>query len=102
MSVRRLMACALLGCGLLLAACSKKDEPAPPPTAPANVASADLPALLKEARLVAPSRLTICFDIPYAPLEINDKGGGGQLTGFDAELVRAIAAQLGAAACFHI
>jgi polar amino acid transport system substrate-binding protein len=97
MSVRRVAVYTLLGIGLSLAACSKKEEPTAPAAAPA---AGELAALLKDARLVAPGKLTVCSDIPYAPFEFNDKGGGGQLTGFDVELVRAMAAQLGAAAEF--
>jgi polar amino acid transport system substrate-binding protein len=94
---------ALLGFGLALTGCSKEEEPA----APAASGSGELAALLAGAKLVAPGKLTVCSDIPYAPFEFNansgefnDKSGGGQLTGFDVELVRAMATQLGAAAEF--
>jgi polar amino acid transport system substrate-binding protein len=100
MLVRRLAVSALLGLALATAACSKKEEPAAAAGAPGGTASGDLAALLKDARLVAPGKLTVCSDIPYAPFEFNDRSGSGQLTGFDVELVRAIAQQLGATADF--
>ncbi len=50
---------------------------------------------LHEARLVAPGRLTVCSDIPYAPFEFVDKAKGPGLTGFDVALVRHLAEQLG-------
>jgi len=50
--------------------------------------------------LVAPGKLTVCSDIPYAPFEFTDKSGKGQLTGFDVELVRAMSRQLGASVDF--
>jgi polar amino acid transport system substrate-binding protein len=42
---------------------------------------------------VRPGVLTIGSDIPYPPFEFEDEGG--RLTGFDVELVRAVAAELG-------
>jgi polar amino acid transport system substrate-binding protein len=94
---------ALLAMSALLVvatACSKKEEPAPA-SGPA-AAGGEARGLLAEARLVAPGKLTVCSDIPYAPFEFNDKdkAGAEQLTGFDIEIVRAIAAQLGLSADF--
>jgi polar amino acid transport system substrate-binding protein len=88
---------ALLSClalALLIVACSKEQESAPvsAPTAADAGSSA-----LKDARLVTPGQLTVCSDIPYAPFEFNQ---GDQLTGFDVELVRAVAQQLGLKAQF--
>ncbi len=85
---------------VMTAACSKKEESAPA-SAPA-AASGDARALLKDARLIAPGKLTVCSDIPYAPFEFNDKdkAGADQLTGFDVEVVRALAAQLALSADF--
>ncbi|HXV08564.1 MAG TPA: transporter substrate-binding domain-containing protein [Burkholderiales bacterium] len=83
---------------LLAGACSKKDESSPasePVAAPvAGLVGSDAAALAKSARFVAPDKLTVCSDIPYAPFEFNDRSGGDQLTGFDVELVRVLAAQL--------
>ena len=83
---------ALLTLLAVASACSKKDESTPASGAAAT--GGDAAALIKDARLIAPGKLTICSDIPYAPFEFNDRAGGEQLTGFDVELVRALAAQL--------
>lgn len=45
--------------------------------------------------LVTPGTLTICTDVPYPPMEFEDPTAEGGYTGFDIELVRAIAADLG-------
>jgi len=96
MLARRIALSALLGLALATAACSKKEEPA----AAGPAAAGELAALLKDAKLVAPGKLTVCSDIPYAPFEFTDKSGKGQLTGFDVELVRAMSRQLGASVDF--
>jgi polar amino acid transport system substrate-binding protein len=85
---------------LLGGACSKKDESTPASEPTAAPVGSDAAALVKSARLVAPDRLIVCSDIPYAPFEFNDRSGGDQLTGFDVELVRALAAQLALTAEF--
>lgn len=48
-----------------------------------------------EFDLVAADTLTICTDVPYAPMEFEDPSAEGGYTGFDIELVRAIAEDLG-------
>jgi polar amino acid transport system substrate-binding protein len=50
-----------------------------------DTAAADL-------NLVSQGRLTVCSDIPYEPFEFEE---GGEFTGFDIDLVRAIAQDLG-------
>ena len=99
MSRARLALLAVSALLVMTTACSKKEEPAP---ASAPAAGGDARGLLKDARLVAPSKLTVCSDIPYAPFEFNDKdkAGADQLTGFDVEVVRALAAQLALSADF--
>lgn len=86
----------------LTGACSKHEEPPAHDTAQ-DTARGDAAALLQGARLVAPGRLTVCSDIPYAPFEFSapNPAGGESLTGFDVELVRALAAQLALAAEFR-
>jgi polar amino acid transport system substrate-binding protein len=100
MRTPRLMLLAVLALLAAASGCSKKEESAPAPGAvpPGGEAA----ALIKDAPLVAPGKLTVCSDIPYAPFEFNDrdKAGGDQLTGFDVELVRAMAAQLALTADF--
>jgi polar amino acid transport system substrate-binding protein len=92
MHTRRLASIAVLALITVAGACSKKEESAPAPGAAA--AGGDAAALAKNARLVAAGTLTVCSDIPYAPFEFNDRASGDQLTGFDVELVRALATHL--------
>lgn len=56
-------------------------------TAPADGAAGDV-------ETVNEGQLTVCSDIPYAPFEMENEEGTGY-TGFDIELMRAIAEQLG-------
>lgn len=64
-------------------------------TAPkGTVPAGDPVALAKSAKLVTPGTLTICSDIPYAPFEFPDDANGGKLTGFDVQLVDAMAKKL--------
>ena len=51
----------------------------------------DLSALLKDVKLVNSGKLTICSDIPYAPFEFEKDG---KLTGFDVNVVDAMAKAL--------
>jgi polar amino acid transport system substrate-binding protein len=99
MDIRRLIPLALLACLGAIGACSKQEDTSTPaqPATP----GADAAALIKDARLVAAGALTVCSDIPYPPFEYTDKSAGGeQLTGFDIELVRALASRLGLRADF--
>lgn len=45
--------------------------------------------------LVADGTLTVCSDIPYSPFEFEDEENPGEYTGFDVDLVDAVAASLG-------
>jgi polar amino acid transport system substrate-binding protein len=45
--------------------------------------------------LVTPGTLTVCTDSPYRPMEFEDSSAEGGYTGFDIELMRAIADNLG-------
>jgi polar amino acid transport system substrate-binding protein len=98
MRARHLAPLALLTSLLLAGGCSKQEEPSPAPgtAAPAG----DLTALARDAKVISPGKLTVCSDIPYAPFEFNDGGSGDTLTGFDVELVRAMAKTLGLTADF--
>lgn len=74
---------------LLLAACGSDDDgddgAGPSTTAAGTVAPPE--------GLVADGRITICSDTPYEPFEFKDDDGND--TGFDIDLVGAIAAQAG-------
>jgi len=47
-----------------------------------------------ELGLVADGTLTVCTDVPYPPMEFEDASAPGGYTGFDIELMRAIATDL--------
>jgi len=48
-----------------------------------------------EFGLVAAGTLTVCTDVPYPPMEFEDPDAEGGFSGFDIELMRAIADDLG-------
>lgn len=77
----------LLGAGLLLAACGKKEEPTPaaPAPAPAPVASAPAPAPAKV--------YVVGTDAAYAPFESQNEKG--EIVGFSMDLLNAVAAKGG-------
>lgn len=75
---------------LTLTACSS--TPAAPSSAPASDASS-APAV--DYGLVTAGTLTICSDVPYKPFEYEDATTASGYTGFDVELVDAIAKKLG-------
>lgn len=74
---------------LVLAACGS-DEPAEPSGGDAT-GGADAGGC-EGCTLVTEGTLTVGSDIPYPPFEFEE---GGELTGYDVELVRAIAEKLG-------
>ncbi len=78
----------LFGAGLLLAACGKKEEPAPvaaPASAPTPVASAPAPAPAKV--------YVVGTDAAYAPFESQNEKG--EIVGFSVDLLNAVAAKGG-------
>jgi polar amino acid transport system substrate-binding protein len=72
---------ALLGAGLMAAACGKKEDP--PVPAPAPQASAPAPAKV----------IVVGTDAAYAPFESQNEKG--EIVGFDIDIVKAIAAKAG-------
>jgi len=69
---------------------------APRGTSPGGTTvAADLKKMAKEAKLISAGKLTICSDIPYAPFEFPDEDNDDKLTGFDVNLVDAMADELG-------
>lgn len=52
----------------------------------------EIEAMVADATLITDATLTICSDIPYAPFEFEDDNG--ELTGFDVELVDAMAEEM--------
>jgi polar amino acid transport system substrate-binding protein len=90
MNPRRSLIVLLLAFGLVMAACGDDDSAdttaaAPGTDAPATEAPVDFD-------LVSSGTLTVCTDAPYPPMEIEVDG---EYTGFDIELMRAIAGELG-------
>jgi len=64
-----------------------------PGTTPATATPvAEIEAMVADATLVTDGTLTICSDIPYAPFEFEDDSN--ELTGFDVELVNAMAEEM--------
>jgi polar amino acid transport system substrate-binding protein len=59
------------------------------PSAPASSAAA------VDYKLVTPGTLTVCSDIPFAPFEFEDANSPSGYTGFDIDIVDAIAKKLG-------
>lgn len=76
-----LQSAALLGAGLLAAACGRKEDP--PVPAPAPLASAPAPAKV----------VVVGTDAAYAPFESQNEKG--EIVGFDIDIVKAIAAKAG-------
>ena len=52
--------------------------------------------------LVTPGAATACIDPEYAPLEYYENGSDGEITGFDADAVRALADHWGVEAKFEV
>jgi polar amino acid transport system substrate-binding protein len=81
---RFLQTAGTLVAGIVLAACSKTEPPAPAASAPAAAASAPAPAA--KVYLVG-------TDAAYAPFESQNEKG--EIVGFDIEVVQAVAAKAG-------
>lgn len=92
MRVRRLMI-AVAALALVATACGgDADEPeAATDDAAEETDDAEAPA---ELELVADGVLTVCSDIPYPPFEFEDPSAPTGYSGFDIELMEAIAAEL--------
>lgn len=90
MNSRRSLIVLLLAFGLVMAACGDDDS------ADTTAAAAGTDAPATEAPvdfgLVSSGTLTVCTDAPYPPMEIEVDG---EYTGFDIELMRAVAGELG-------
>ncbi|MDQ3916750.1 MAG: transporter substrate-binding domain-containing protein [Actinomycetota bacterium] len=79
----------LAAASLVFAACGEDEEPTSPETQATDAADGDD----AEFELVKEGHLTVGSDIPYPPFEFNDDTGA--LTGFDVDIVRAVAERLG-------
>jgi len=52
--------------------------------------------------LVEDGTLTVCSDIPYSPFEFEDEDNPGEYTGFDVDLVDAVAESLGLETTYRV
>lgn len=94
-SLRHLRATILLVlAALVLGACGDADEPEPAASpAPGEESPAPSPTPAGAALdLVTAGVLTVCTDAPYPPMEFEREG---EFTGFDIELLRAVATEMG-------
>jgi ABC-type amino acid transport/signal transduction systems, periplasmic component/domain len=82
------LALALTGCASTPAAPATSAAPSP-----SEAASSSAPAV--DYKLVTPGTLTVCSDVPYKPFEFEDATSPSGYTGFDIEVVDAIAKKLG-------
>jgi len=91
---------ALALAGTALAGCSSStgSTPSTSDTAATSAApggSTSTAPATADLNLVTPGTLTICSDVPYAPFEYEDPSSPSGYTGFDIDLVTAIATNLG-------
>lgn len=82
----RLGFAAVAASALLLSACGGDDEPSDTATGTADTAAFDL---------IADGTLTVCSDIPYPPFEVEDADAPSGYSGFDMDIMQAIADGLG-------
>jgi len=83
------MAAAVTGLALALTACSTDAGDTEDTEDPAAEDAGALPAALEDGDL------SVCSDIPYSPFEFEEEGTATGYSGFDIELIEAIAAELG-------
>jgi len=76
-----------------LSACSGGTQPAAPADTAAAPGSPAAPAV--DYKLVTPGTLTTCADIPYPPFEVEDASSPTGYSGFDLDIIGAIADKLG-------
>nr|NLI49356.1 transporter substrate-binding domain-containing protein [Propionibacterium sp.] len=86
----KVLATVVAAFALTTSACASGGATAPA-TTPAGGASTAAPAF----QLVTPGTLTACSDVPYPPFEIEDPSTPTGYSGFDIEIMDAIAKKLG-------
>jgi polar amino acid transport system substrate-binding protein len=86
------LAASVAAFALTLAGCTSSTPAAP---ASSSAGSAAATSAAADLNLVTAGTLTICSDIPYKPFEFEDSSSASGYTGFDIELVDAIAKKLG-------
>lgn len=94
----RAPAATLAAAALLVTACGDTDDPDPAATGSPADDETDTPEdetdETDEVTTVSEGRLTVCSDIPYAPFEFEEEGTATGYSGFDIELMEAIATSL--------
>ena len=90
----RWMLAALLALGLVLTACggSGGEDPTEEPTTASGGESEAPTEAAAAVETIKEGVLTVCTDSPYPPMEFEKDG---EFTGFDIELMRAVAGELG-------
>jgi len=88
------IAASVAALALALTGCT--GTPAAPATsaAPSPTAASSSAAPAVDYKLVTPGTLTVCSDIPYKPFEFEDAAAPSGYTGFDIEVIDAIAKKL--------
>ncbi len=100
------LAAAVTGLALALSACAGDDDPEPAETggeeATEETTEGDMDgetedegAAAADLALVAEGTLTVCSEVPYAPFEVEDADAPSGYSGFDIDLMQAIADELG-------
>ncbi|MFT4110281.1 transporter substrate-binding domain-containing protein [Propionicimonas sp.] len=84
------VAASVAAIALALTACTSST-----PAAPASSESASSTAPAVDYQLVTAGTLTVCSDVPYAPFEVEDATTASGYSGFDIDLMDAIATKLG-------
>lgn len=102
LSRRTSVAAALLAVTLLLAACGTADEPETSPPAGGGseaTAGSEEAAPSGDLNLINEGTLAVCTDSPYQPFEFEEDG---EFTGFDVDLMNAVADGLGVEAEYQV
>jgi polar amino acid transport system substrate-binding protein len=86
------LALALTGCAASSSS-SGGTSASPAASSPSAATSSSAPAV--DYKLVTAGTLTVCSDVPYKPFEYEDATSASGYTGFDIEVVDAIAKKLG-------
>ena len=87
------IAASVAALALALAGCASTPAATSAAPSPSEAASSSAPAV--DYKLVTPGTLTVCSDVPYKPFEFEDATSPSGYSGFDVEVVDAIAKKLG-------
>ena len=79
-----------------LTGCASEPTPGASGPAASPASSASVPAApAVDYKLVTPGTLTACADVPFPPFEVEDKSSPSGYSGFDVDMMAAIATKLG-------